>query len=188
MGWSYYMSCKSKKAMEAMVSFLAENYRDTVDVPDLAVLFKRSVPCRKSPATWFNSSHEGPLRLGFPKPNDYEQAVLRWIAFRTGKRRTFKGLGISGTVPWLNYDGQQAELILTPAQWDGREETQGYVVDDIGWQGVSRWWTCCEIDPDDTEGNSRIAEFSTRADLMDKAIRAEIVRLNTLWNDFQKED
>jgi hypothetical protein len=183
MGWSYWVSCKSKKAATEVAVFLERHYRDTMEIPDLAKLYTRgALSGRKSPDSWFNSSAESPVKLGYYKPDDYQQAVLRWLAFRVGKKRTFKvklGDGF-GALPWVNHDGQTSVPVIHEAQWDDQDRTMQYLVDDIGWQGVHRFWE--DFIPD-AEYAKKLAGWVSGATAKDKAIRAEIERLDELWNE-----
>lgn len=178
MGWSVSVACKSKKAQEQMLSFLEKNYRETSAVLAFEKTWRQR--CSRRPSQHFAYGHS-PTKIGFDKPDEYEWAILRWMAFRIGKRRKFKA--ISKPVPWINYDGSSSVPVLPKDLWDGSEETAGYLVDEVGWQGVDRWWEDSVSWP--TVFLNKIIKAQARAEKLDKAIREELVRLDALWVSIQ---
>jgi len=180
MGWSCSTPCKSRKAQAEMLAFLGEHFRPSHEVlPDWNHKhWKTEHPSLPSDFVQYATAQ---VYIGFDKPNDYEQAILRWVAFRIGKCRKFpKLLGTETTVPWVNHDRQRNGPVITRDQWDGSKRTEQYVVDDIGWQPVPRMWEGY-LDWPSPKLLREVADRITGADKMDKAIRAEIERLDQLW-------
>lgn len=168
--------CKSAKAQEAMLSFLSENYRDSAVVLEFpSDHWRHQSP--KSPSQHFAYGCSK-MKIGFDRPNDYETAVLRWIATKVGKRRSFPDRGITVPVPWLNCDGHGSSPVIPHFLWDGSEGTKRNVVDEIGWQGVDRWWVGRGSL---VASGMSVLGYVAKADREDELIRAEIVRLNSLW-------
>lgn len=181
MGWSFTVLCKSKKAQAEMMAFLEEHY-----IPSSRVLpwpkdhWRYSHPSHPTPHTKYA---ETKTSIGFNSPTEHEQAVLRWLALRVGKKRAFKKrLGPDfPSVPWVNLDGQDSAPVITKDQWDGNESTEQYVVDDLGWQPVPRWW--------DEPGRSKVVTtfaknllgLNKKADEKDRLIKADLERLDALW-------
>ena len=177
MGWSMSVPSKSVKARDAMLTFLEEHYRDAAVVLAFpASHWRHQHP--KPPSQHFAYGHSE-SKIGFDKPNDYETAILRWVATKVGMRRKFKDRNILAPVPWLNCDGHGSSPVLPRALWDGSEETAGNVVDEVGWMGVDRWWEQRDSITEAVAG--KLLGFAAEADKKDAAIRAEIVRLDGLW-------
>jgi hypothetical protein len=177
MGWSISVPCASAKKQEAMLAYLEANYR-----PEYAVYGVQQ--------TWRNqqvpTGPEGlkygatPRKIGYNAPSEYERAVLRWIAYRVGMKRVFRGRlpGIPHAVPWLNCDNTSSEPVIPRALWDGDVVTEHYTVDEHGWSRIERWWE--EIG--DPPGNPppvgvNVSEYDRR----DAIIKAEIYRLDAGW-------
>lgn len=173
MGSSWTVSCKSKKAQAEMLAFLEEHHISSSQV------FGKPDRFPNHPAEYTKYARTT-TSIGFNGPGDHENAVLRWIAFRVGKKRTFKKkLGPdAGAVPWLNMDNQGSLPVITRDQWDGRERTEQYIVDDIGWQGLRRWWE--DYVPNDKYAE-KLAEWVKDADGKDRLIRTDIERFDRLW-------
>ena len=188
MGWSISVPCKSLKARDQMLEFLGQHFRGSAVVLSYPKEhWQHQYP--KTPGNSFAYGHSD-SKIGFDSPNEYEIAVLRWVATKIGMKRKFKARGINFPVPWLNCDGSLSEPIVPQAQWDSSAETQGYVVNEFGWRGVDRWWE----DPNSRDRHAlvdRLVGFfysaagdllSAGADKRDSIIRAEISRLDDLWS------
>ena len=185
MGWSYFVPCKSRKAQKTMLAFLEGHYvpHSRIDPTYSKQHWRYKNP--QYPSDYVQYDGNASCYIGYDKPTEYEQVILRWVAFRIGKRRKFsKLLNIPDTVPWVNYDAQQCLPLLTQEQWersgDKKDWNSGWIVDAIGWQRPRRhWedtidWPCPRL----AEGYAdRIAEH----DRVDKLFRAEIERLDKLW-------
>lgn len=184
MGWSCTVTCRSAKAQAEMLTFLEEHY-----IPSSRVLpwpkdhWRYQHP--KLPSQYTKYA-ETKTSIGFDSPNDHELAVLRWIALRAGKRRTFKKrLGADfPSVPWVNCDDQDMEPVIAQEQANDNEEVKWYLVDDIGWRPAHRFWL--------DERRSALASavkgvgayvlgLKKEADEKDRLIRADIERLDALW-------
>ena len=167
MGWSFAVTCRSKKAQSKMLDFLREHYIPTSRLYPWwkPTHWRVNNPKMPSPYTKYAQTKTS---IGFDSPTEHEQAVLRWVALKVGKKRTFKKkLGAdSPAVPWVNMDGTSAPVILRP-QWDGREENEQYIVDDIGFRPLNRQWVGDLL----------------RADEEDKLIRDDLERLDALWKN-----
>jgi hypothetical protein len=170
--------CKSINTRDAMLDFLKRHYRDASLVLDYPADHWRRENPKGPPSNAFAYGHSD-AKIGFDKPNEYEQAVLRWIAFRVGMRRKFVKRGITVPVPWLNCDNHGSSPVIPKEQWDGSEENEGNVVDEIGWQGVSRWWVDRGVVV--REIAERALGLKAEADQMDAVTRAEVARLDALW-------
>lgn len=184
MGWSYYVPCKSRKAQEQMLTFLEEHYTplSRLDPKWPKDHWRQWNPLLPSDFVAYDRNTS--CYIGYDKPGDYEQAVLRWIAFRVGKCRKFvKRLGISDVVPWMNYDGKATIPVITQEQWErtgDRERTKQYVVDEIGWQRPRRFWEDLVRWPN-PELIEEMTDYISKFDRNDKLFRAEIARLDKLW-------
>jgi hypothetical protein len=180
MGWSFSVSCKSAKAYKEMLAFLEEHYLPSSRVlPWAKDHWRYKHPKLPSPPGGIKYGG-GKTSIGFNSPTDHEQAVLRWIAFRVGRKRAFKNkleAGV-GAVPWVNLDGTDSMPVITTDQWDGQERTKQYVVDDNGWQRLHRWW---EDYVPDAEYAQKLAGWVAGADGKDTLIKADIERLDALW-------
>ena len=177
MGWSLSVPCKSIKARDDMLAFLGEHYRDAAEV--LAYPkdhWRHQHP--KPPSQFFAYGHSN-SKIGFDKPNDYEAAILRWIATKVGMRRKFPKRNILTPVPWLNCDGHGSSPVIPQALGDGSEENAGNLVDEVGWQGVARWWEERDVVTQAIAG--KLLGFAADADKKDTASKAEVTRLNGLW-------
>jgi hypothetical protein len=181
MGWSWTVTCRSKKAQEQMLAFLEEHY-----IPSSRVLpwpedhWRYQHPKLPSEHTKYAGTKTS---IGFDSPTDHEQAVLRWLALRVGKKRTWKTkLGPDfPAVPWVNMDDQDMLPVITKDQWDGNERTEQYTVDEHGWRPVSRFG----IEQPSILGKmvAYILELRKEADEKDRLIRADILRLDELWKN-----
>lgn len=168
MGYSSSIPCRSKKAQEQMLAFLDLHYRDHVDA-GIGTHRRREKYAESSGLKYAR----GACGIGFNSPGDYEHALLRWMALRVGKRRTFRGLGISRAIPWTNCDDRVSEPILLNSDWpEVTERQEQYLVDADGFAPLSRYWR-----EDDEEASKLEAHY---ADL-DAKIGAELRRLSSLW-------
>lgn len=168
MGWSFAVACKSAKAHQEILSFLEEHYTP----------LNPERPKHPTPYTKYAYSK---YSIGFDSPTKHEQAVLRWIALRAGKKRTSRSLLGPETpaVPWVNLDGQGSSPVITKDQWDGREETEQYVVDEHGFQPDETWLG---------EGmnpllKSVITTLLRKKRVADHNIKKDLIRLDTLWQN-----
>lgn len=175
MGYSAATPIKSAKARDQMLEFMAEFYRPLNTVAEEAGLTPPTYPGFDPTLRLFRdgelSCDRGKTRIGFNFRTSapvagYLWGVLRWMALRVGRVRRFRSLGIDEAVPYWVYDGYESNPVLLSSQWSfqASEKAQQYLVDDLGY----RPW------------NWLFLEKGQRED-MDKAVRDELNRLATFW-------
>ena len=164
MGWSFSITCKSQKALDSMIAFMAKN----------------SPTGRRAPLTGGGIKYGGnPMSLGFNSPAAYEQGLLRWMALRVGKRRIFPGKGIHTAVPWINLDNNGSEPVLLAVEWPnltGTDQRQ-YLVDEHGFQEQYMYQ-----DEEESTFTQQLLDIITGRKKQDAIIHAELKHLTELWN------
>jgi hypothetical protein len=126
MGYSVAAVIKSKKARDAMLSFLQAHYRSWGEVLQAAGVGADS---EAYPHPDYDptvcvlrdgelSYDHGKIRIGFDYSNQtlvgpYMYAIVRWICLKIGRKRAFEGL--AEKTPYYMYDGYAGTPVLEGA-------------------------------------------------------------------------
>ncbi|MFA6234654.1 MAG: hypothetical protein WC824_10790 [Bacteroidota bacterium] len=140
------------------------------------------------------SYDHGKCRIGFNYHslppgglNHYVWSLLRWIAVKVGRRRTFPAaLSRKGSVPYTVYDGYEAWPVLPRPEWNLRNTPESHhwnLVDSEGFQPEDRYWRDRGI-LSVVGGMAFVLDKA--ADFYDKIIKAELTRLTKLWDQFNQ--
>jgi len=192
MGYYIAVPCKSQKARADMLAFLAQHFRYPSE------LFE-GVPYdhRMDPPTHGRDicTYAKLLEIGWyqnagwsAEHRAYATSLLRWMAIKVGRRMVTAEEEIPGypsrEVPFTTYEGKRVPVILRSQFPDAPDgwEAEGYqVCDDLGWDRSMRGPTPDE-DPAWHEGTSpAIMDLRRRKAKADPVIRAELERLEALW-------
>lgn len=169
MGYSASFTCKSPKAMDEMLAFMATAYRDPHAVG--LTIRSRFTGIVSGGGVKYGG---GSRQVGFNSPGAYEYALIRWMALRVGMHRRFTAARVKLPVPWVNDDDTRTEPILLRSVFpDPLPHQEHWLVDEHGFRPQERWWKL-----DDPMADRFEAEY-TRQDTL---IQAELRRLTEQWS------
>lgn len=170
MGYSIATPLKSALARDAMWAFMQDHYQPwhKVEPPEDQLQPLESDPgfphsmafpqgptnpdydftgqlCRDGNLAYDRGKHRigYNYRVSHGPSGDYAWAILRWMALRAGRHKSFsKRLGQTAGVPYTVYDGHEAWPVLCRLDWEGKcpNRERWCLVDDNGFKPVRRDW------------------------------------------------
>jgi len=192
MGYYTAVPCKSQKARDEMLAFLAQHFRHVSELVE-------GVPCdnRMDPPTYGTDicAYAKALEIGWYlqagwsiEHKAYAASLLRWMALKIGQTMITGEDEIPGqgplTLHYTVYEGDLRPLVLRsqcPDVADGWD-AEGYeVCDDLGWDRSMRGPTPDEDPAWHKNMPPWMLDTRQRKAKVDPIIRAELERLETLW-------
>lgn len=192
MGYYVAVPCKSVAAREKMRAFLTEHFRHASEFMDWVPNDSRmQMPTNgKDVCAYANANDFGWYRnAGWDyEHSHYSKCLLRWMAMKIGRTMRLRDEEIPGygriTVHFTIYDSPFPFVTTTqcpdaPDGWDA----EGYAVcDDLGWEPSMKGPMPGEDPEWDAGCAPYLLEIRNRKAKGDPLIRAELERLEELWN------
>jgi hypothetical protein len=193
MGYYVAVPCVSTKARGEMLAFMAEHFRTAQTLMGWVTDEYGVMPGPakgKSVCAYAKANEIGWYRnAGWDEEAcDYASCLLRWMALKIGRTMQTEDEEIPGYGPmgvhFTIYEGDPQPFVLhsqcpnAPDGWDADYD----VCDDLGWDRSMRGPPPGEDPQWDAENLSGIMDIRRRKAKADPIIRAELERLEALWN------
>ncbi|MDB4278647.1 hypothetical protein N9917_03515 [Deltaproteobacteria bacterium] len=192
MGYYVAVRCKSVKARKELLAFMGEHFRPAAEFMDWVDQDNRmTTPTNgKDICAYAKANEVGWYRnAGWDAEHrHYASCLLRWMAMKVGKQMLMQKDQVPGygemLVGYTLYEGDHSPFVLRslcPDAPDGLD-AEGYVVcDDLGWDRSMRGPTPDEDPEWHRDCKPWLVEIRTRKAKSDPLIRAELERLEALW-------